>query len=136
MERFVLTDRDKELIAIGLEVLRENFDDGIYRHTVGCALLCSNGAVYQGVNCDSIHGSCAEYVTMGTAISAGERDFDTIVAVHDKAQNCVVPPCGNCCQMLYEYCPDIKVIINDENGNLIKVKAKDLLPFAWEPVDC
>ena len=44
MERFVLTDRDKELIAIGLEVLRENFDDD--RHTVGCALLCSNGAVY------------------------------------------------------------------------------------------
>ena len=135
MERFALTDRDKDLISIGLEVLKKNFDDGIYRHTVGCALLCSNGAVYQGVNCDSIHGSCAEYVTIGAAISAGERDFDTIVAVHDKAQNCVVPPCGNCRQMLYEYCPDIKVIINDENGNLIKVKAKDLLPFAWEPVD-
>ena len=24
----------------------------------------------------------------------------------------------------------------DENGNLIKVKARDLLPFAWEPVIC
>lgn len=51
-----------------------------------------------------IHGSCAEYITMGIAISAGERDFETIVAVHEKAPNCVIPPCGNCRQMLYEYC--------------------------------
>ena len=26
--------------------------------------------------------------------------------------------------------------INDENGKLIKVSARDLLPFAWEPVVC
>ena len=31
---------------------------------------------------------------------------------------------------------DIKVIVNDENGNLIKVEARDLLPFAWQPVIC
>ena len=113
-----------------MEILKENFDDGIYNHTVGCAVLCKNGNIYKGVNCDGIHGSCAEYITIGTAISAGERDFDTIVAAHDKHLNCVIPPCGNCRQMLYEYCPDIKVIVNDENGNLIKVRAKDLLPFA------
>lgn len=67
---------------------------------------------------------------MGIAVSAGERDFDTIVAVHEKHLNRVIPPCGNYRQMLYEYCPDIKVIVNDEGGNLIKVRAKDLLPFA------
>ena len=100
------------------------------------AILCKNGRVYRGVNCDGIHGSCAEYITMGIAISAGEREFDTIVAVHEKHLNCVIPPCGNCRQMLYEYCPDIKVIVNDENGNLIKVAARDLLPFAWQPVIC
>ena len=38
-------------------------------------------------------------------------------------------PCGNRRQMLYEYCPDIKVIVNDENGHLIKVKASDLRSF-------
>ena len=98
--------------------------------------ISKNGEIYKGVNCDGIHGSCAEYITMGIAISNGEREFDTIVAVHDKAPNCVVSPCGNCRQMLFEYCPDIKVIINDENGNLTKVTAKDLLPFAWHPVIC
>ena len=136
MERYPITGKDKELIKLGLQVLDENFDEGIYNHTVGCAVLCDNGNVYKGVNCDGNHGSCAEYITIGMAISNGEREFDTIVAVHEKFPNCVIPPCGNCRQMMYEYCPDIKVIVNDEKGDLIKVTARDLLPFAWEPVVC
>ena len=136
MKRYEVTEKDKQLIAAGLDILSKNFDDGIYHHTVGCALLCKNGKVYTGVNCDGIHGSCAEYITMGIAISAGEREFDTIVATHEKALNGVVSPCGNCRQMLFEYCPDIKVIVNDEEGKLIKVSARDLLPFAWQPVQC
>lgn len=136
MKKYNITNTDRELIEIALKCLNDNFDDGIYNHTVGCAILCKNGEIYKGVNCDGIHGSCAEYITMGIAISNGERGFDTIVAVHDKAPNCVVSPCGNCRQMLFEYCPNIKVIVNDENGNLIKVTAKDLLPFAWQPIIC
>lgn len=108
----------------------------VYYHTVGCAILCKNGNVYTGVNCDGIHGSCAEYITMGIAISSGEREFETIVAVHDKHPNYVISPCGNCRQMLFEYCPNILVIVNDGCGNLIKVKARKLLPFAWEPIKC
>lgn len=136
MTKYPLTEADKQLISLALEVLAQNFDDGVYNHTVGCALLCKNGHIYRGVNCDGIHGSCAEYITMGMAISAGEREFETIVAVHDKADKFVISPCGNCRQMLHEYCPDIRVIIKDETGNLVKVTARDLLPFAWEPVIC
>ena len=136
MTKHPLNEADKKLIPLALEVLEKNFDDGVYNHTVGCALLCKNGTVYTGVNCDGIHGSCAEYITMGIAISAGEREFETIVAVHDKADKFAIPPCGNCRQMLFEYCPDIMVIVKDETGELIKVTARDLLPFAWEPVIC
>ena len=50
MERYPITEKDKELIKIGLKVLEENFDDGVYNHTVGCALLCKNGNIYKGVN--------------------------------------------------------------------------------------
>ena len=135
MRRYTVTEQDHKLIDLALAVLRENFDDGVYRHTVGCALRCKNGKVYQGVNCYAIHGSCAEYITMGSAISAGERAFDTIVAVHDKQEGYVVSPCGNCRQMLFEYCPDIMVLVRDEVGELIKVRARDLLPFAWEPIE-
>ena len=38
MERFELNNTDKTLIECGLEVLKNNFDDGIYNHTVGCAI--------------------------------------------------------------------------------------------------
>jgi cytidine deaminase len=130
VDRYPITETDKELIEIGLEVIGNNFDRVSFNHTVGCAVLCKNGNIYKGVNCDGNHGSCAEYITMGMAISNGEREFDTIVAVHEKHLNSVISPCGNCRQMLYEYCPDIKVIVNDENGNLMKIKARDLLPFA------
>lgn len=136
MERFELTDADRELIARGLQVLDACFDDGVYHHTVGCALRCADGRIYTGVNCDGIHGSCAEYITVGRAISDGACAFDTIVAVHDKAPNGIVSPCGNCRQMMVEYCPDVKVILNDESGHPIKVAARDLLPFAWHPVEC
>ncbi len=134
MKFYEITEQDKELIKIALETLEKNFDDGIYYHTVGAAVRCKNGNVYSGVNCDGIHGSCAEYITMGIAISAGEREFDTIVAVHDKAPNCLVAPCGNCRQMLIEYSSDIKVILNDDNNKMIKVSIKDLIPFAWKPI--
>lgn len=136
MKTYPLTEADRELIRSGLEVLEKNFDDGVYNHTVGCALRTKDGKIYRGVNCDGIHGACAEYVTMGIAVSDGAREFDTIVAVHEKHLNCVIPPCGNCRQMLFEYCPNIKVIVNDGEGKLIKVTAEDLLPFAWRPVVC
>ena len=136
MIKYKISCKDKELIEAALEVLKRNFDDGVYNHTVGCALMCKNGKIYAGVNCDGVHGSCAEYVTVGMAVSAGEREFETIVAVNENAPNCVVSPCGNCRQMMLEYCPNIKVILNDSDGKLIKVRAKDLLPFAWKSVIC
>ena len=134
MTLYEITAEDHELIRIALDTLARNFDDGVYNHTVGAAIRCKSGKVYTGVNCDGIHGSCAEYITMGIAISDGARDFDTIVAVHEKHLNCVIPPCGNCRQMLLEYSPEIKVIVNDDEGKLVKVGIRDLLPFAWVPV--
>ena len=134
MEFFEITNEDKKLIEIALKTLENNFDDGVYHHTVGAAVRCKNGKVYAGVNCDGVHGACAEYIAVGVAISSGEREFDTIVAVHDKAPNYVISPCGNCRQMLMEYSPDIFVILNDEQNRLVKVRIEDLLPFAWKPV--
>ena len=130
MTFYVITEEDKELIKEALSKLESNYDGEKFNHTVGAAIKCKNGNIYTGVNCDGIHGSCAEYITIGIAISAGERDFDTIVAVHKGFPNKVIAPCGNCRQMLIEYCPDIKVILNDYEDNLVKVGIKDLLPFA------
>lgn len=135
MRKYKLNSVDRRLIEASLDVLKANFDDGVYNHTVGCALLCGSGKIYTGVNCDGIHGSCAEYITLGTAISAGEREFVCIVASNELAPNGVVSPCGNCRQMFMEYCPDIKVILNDDEGRVIKVRARDLLPYAWKRIE-
>lgn len=134
MTIYEITQEDQTLIQTALCTLEKNFDDGVYNHTVAAAVRCKDGRVYSGVNCDGIHGSCAEYITMGMAVSAGEREFDTIVAVHEKAPNGLLAPCGNCRQMLIEYAPDIKVILNNDHNEIIKVSIKDLLPFAWKPV--
>nr|MDD6335350.1 cytidine deaminase [bacterium] len=129
-----LTEQDRALIDTAMDALKRNFDDGVFYHTVGAAIRCTNGHVYAGVNCDGIHGSCAEFIAIGAAITAGERQFDAITAVHLKAHNNLVPPCGNCRQMLFEYCPDIRVILNGPDGSPVKVPLKELLPLAYVEV--
>lgn len=131
MKKYTVTNSDREIIEAALGVLRQDFGDKSHYHTVGAAVRCSSGKIYAGINCDGIHGSCAEFIAIGAAISAGEREAETIVAVHEGAPNKLVPPCGNCRQMLFEYFPEIKVILNDENSVVIKTGVKDLLPLAY-----
>jgi cytidine deaminase len=131
MTKYPLTAADHALIELAKEALDRAYDE--HYHVVGGALRCRDEQVYTGVNCDGIHGSCAEFVAVGAAVSAGIRGnaFDTIVAVHRDAPNFLVPPCGNCRQMLFEYCPDILVILHDETGTPVKVPARELLPLAY-----
>ena len=110
-----LTEQDKELINAAYEVIRKNYDNVNWYHTVGAAARTKDGKIYVGVNCDSVsHGSCAEYIAVGAAITAGEREFDTIVAVLGGKHEKILPPCGNCRQMLYCYDKNINVIVNED----------------------
>lgn len=131
MKFYEITEQDRELITAALKPLENDYGDKSHYHIVGAALRTKKGNVYIGVNCDGIHGSCAEFIAMGAAKVKGENDFDTIVAVHKGAKNFVVSPCGNCRQTLFEYDPDVKVIVNNDEGELIKVSIRDLLPFAY-----
>ena len=130
MTFYEITQQDQALIEAALQKLDAHYDGEHYRHTVGSAVRCADGRVFAGVNCDGIHGSCAEYIAIGSAISQGGCHFDTIVAVHRQFPNQVIPPCGNYRQMMIEYCPDIKVLLNNDEGQLVKVGIRDLLPFA------
>lgn len=125
-----LTSIDIELIEKATEIIKKNFDYKNENHTVGAAIRCKNGKVYVGVNVYSVHGACAEMIAIGAAITAGEREFETIVAVRGRGEGGVLSPCGNCRQMLVDYCPEIDVIISSNEG-LKKVKAKDLIPYAY-----
>lgn len=123
-------ERDYELIAEAQKAIRLNYDQEHDHHTVGAAVRCKNGRVYVGVNLYSLHGACAEQVATGTAITNGERDFDVIVAVRGKEGEEIIPPCGNCRQILHDYMPDCDVIVS-VCGEPRKIKAKELLPFSY-----
>ena len=126
----LLQERDYELIAEAKKAIRLNYDQEHYNHTVGAAIRCKSGKVYVGVNLYSLHGACAEQVAIGTAITNGEREFDAIVAVRGKEGEEILPPCGNCRQILHDYMPDCDVIV-PAHGELKKIKAKELLPFSY-----
>ncbi len=125
-----IQEEDKRLIEAAVDVIRRNFRDE--RHTVGAAVLCGSGRTYVGVNIDTCgYGPCAEPVAIGSAISSGEREFLSIVAVGgwDKDYP-VLPPCGNCRQLLLDYAPEIMVILQTDNG-FVKANVRDLLPAAY-----
>jgi cytidine deaminase len=124
-----LDENDWILVKEAEAVIERNYDEQSYNHTVGSAIRASSGKIYLGVNVDGSHGSCAEYIAIGAAITAGERVFDCVVAVYGKeVPHTVLPPCGNCRQMLYELAPDCAVILKIE-GVYRKVKIIDLLPY-------
>lgn len=125
---------DEILIAEAQKAIEANYDEVNFNHTVGAAVRCKSGKIYTGVNVYSLHGACGEQVAIGTAITNGEREFDCIVAVRGKHGEEILPPCGNCRQMLSDYMPECDVIIR-AGGEVCKVKAKELLPFAYQVED-
>jgi cytidine deaminase len=123
--------RDQELIGRAREVIRRNYDGEKKNHTVGAALRCASGNVYVGVNVHSLHGSCAECVAIGAAITAGERQFECLACVRGADGEEILPPCGNCRQMLNDYAPDCLVVVPTADG-WTKVRVADLLPFSYK----
>lgn len=130
MKMCPFTDRDEELIAEARKAIQRNYDEENFNHTVGAAIRCKNGKIYTGVNVYSLHGACAEQVAIGAAVTNGERAFETIVAVRGKEGEEIIPPCGNCRQILHDYMPECEVILLIE-GEKKKITARELLPYSY-----
>ena len=99
---------------------------------VGAALLGKSGKIYQGCNIENMSYGltvCAERVAVAKAISEGERDFEKIAIVADTDKPC--PPCGMCRQFLYEFSPDMEIIMANLEGEIFKVALRELLPNAF-----
>jgi cytidine deaminase len=130
MKYLAITEKDHLLVQAAIEAVVKNFREE--RHTVGAAVLCGSGKIYTGVNVESCgYGPCAEPIAIGAAAGQGEKEFITLVAVGGwNAEHPVIPPCGNCRQLLWDYAPDSAVLL-DKDGTLIKVGIADLLPMAY-----
>ena len=96
---------------------------------VGAAILTTTGEIFTGVNVEnSSYGAtiCAERVACAKAISEGFRNFEAIaVATYSGAQ---AVPCGMCRQFLFEFAPNLKVIIGRDEENIEVTSLDELLP--------
>jgi cytidine deaminase len=106
------------------------------RFPVGAALLAADGRVFTGCNVENAsYGltNCAERVAIGSAVSAGAREFAAIAVIGpEDAQPCA--PCGACRQVLYEFGAELPVIFpsGDAGGYQVRTMG-ELLPGAFGP---
>lgn len=127
-----LTEAEWRLVELARSTIDANTDagpdqDGV--HTMGAAVCAADGRMFPGVNLYHFTGGpCAELVALGAARAAGAREITTIVAVGNHGRG-PVAPCGRDRQVLFDYHPDIRVILPTEQG-VRSVLIADLIPLA------
>ncbi len=110
---------------------------------VGAAILTRSGKIYTGCNFENAaYGNtiCAERAAVAKAISEENRGQSIIenkeivaIAIVLRGQN--GSPCGNCRQALYEFNPNMLIIMSDINGkNFVEKPLHQLLPIGFGPV--
>ena len=107
-----------------------------YSHfKVGAALLTRRGRVFTGCNIESATYTptcCAERTALVKAVSEGHRDdFVCLAVVGNSTDYCW--PCGSCRQMLYEFAPDLTVLVARKDRQFIRLPLHELLPHGFGP---
>lgn len=105
------------------------------RFPVGAALLCADGTVYTGCNVENAaYGStiCAERTALVKAVSEGHRDDFVAIAIAGQGDD-YCWPCGSCRQMLFEFAPDLRVLVARRDGAFVALPLEELLPHGFGP---
>ena len=121
---------DRELLKLAREASKMSYSP-YSKVCVGAALVAKSGKIYTGCNVEnSSYGGtiCAERTAALKAVSEGDREFVTI-AVAGSINNLV--PCGMCRQFLSEFCTDMKVIYEDEQGEMVVTSLSVLFPTGF-----
>jgi cytidine deaminase len=122
-----------KLIQAALEA-REHAYVPYSGYQVGAALLVRSGRIFTGCNVENAsYGAaiCAERVATVKAISEGERDLVMLAIVGDGMEP--LAPCGICRQFLYEFNPELKLVLANLHGQVIESTLKQYLPNAFGP---
>ena len=126
---------DQELVKIAKEAMQYAYAP--YSHfQVGAALLAKDGQVFKGCNIENAAygpSNCAERTAMFKAISEGVREFEKIAVVASSGD--YASPCGVCRQVLFEFMPDGKVILDSDEKGMVTYTVKELLPFGFRAED-
>ncbi|KAF2958295.1 cytidine deaminase [Thermotoga sp. Ku-13t] len=122
---------EKELIERAIEAMRRAYAP-YSNFKVGAALLTKSGKVFVGCNIENASfglSVCAERVAIFTAVAAGETEFEKLVVVASTSSP--VSPCGACRQVMSEF-GDFEVILANTNGDTMKTRVSELLPYAFK----
>lgn len=126
---------DAELVRAARDA-RENAYAPYSGFCVGSAVRTADGKVYTGSNVECVSFGltcCAERVAIFKAVSEGHRRFDAIAVV--AGTNGPTAPCGACRQVMYEFAPEIRIIMEDINSERKEALLKHYLPDAFGPDD-
>ena len=104
-------------------------------YPVGAALLAEDGTIYTGCNVENASYPatiCAERTALVKAVSEGQRSFEALVVVTRSGGS----PCGICRQMLYEFAPDLRIIVANLDGELLYEHALfEMLTHGFGPAE-
>ncbi len=99
---------------------------------VGAAILTKDGRTFTGCNIENSSLTmvmCAERVALYKALSEGCKEFIAIAVAAEGQDFCL--PCGSCRQLLFEFAPDLKIIMADSKKDYTIKKIEELLPMAF-----
>ncbi|WP_196232133.1 hypothetical protein [Rhizobium etli] len=136
-----ITDRDAaihDFVGEATAYISERYVEE--RHQIGAAVLCQDGSITFGLHIEAAVGrasTCAEAMALGRALELRQAIPQLIVAVrHPKpgedGNSRIVPPCGLCRELLLDYNPKMKAILqNGESQSIVEISS--LLPAKYIP---
>lgn len=103
---------------------------------VGAALVDARGQVFVGCNVENASYGltiCAERSAIGRAVVEKADQLLAVAIVTNRPR--ALMPCGACRQVLMEFAPDLLVLCEGADGEVVERSLSDLLPDAFEPKD-
>jgi len=126
---------DQELMQAALKA--RQFAQAPYSgFAVGAALLCKSGRIYTGCNIESSSfglSLCAERTALAKALSEGELEFARLAVVAKGLAP--VKPCGACLQLLWDYAPNLELVLGNLDGQSERTSLTKLLPSPFSAGD-
>ena len=124
---------DRELVELAFTMLERSYSP--YSHfPVGAALEGGDGKIYTGCNVENAaYGSCicAERTALVKAVSEGCQSFRRLAVVGNGEDYCW--PCGSCRQMLYEFAPELEILVARGDHDFVKTTLRELMPHGFGP---
>ena len=125
----------EKLIELAIENKKNSYSP-YSKFRVSSVVLTKKGNIYKGVNIENAAYSvtiCAERSALSSAISAGEKEIDTIIITGDSD---MTYPCGVCRQFMAEFLDtDSKIVIANSVEDYKIYGLKDILPYNFSKKD-